>query len=177
MNKKTSLGDLILVALEKSVDGYVRLEDFLYNTHIYAKGYDRPLKKSSFAQALRRLRDKNLVEYIDELEVLIKLTDEGKSKAIWKKIKHLEGIWDHKWRIVAFDIPETHKLTRDILRRRLKEFGFKQLQKSIWISKTDCTDLLREYIKDLRISKWVSVLEAENVDFGDNVTLIKRSFD
>lgn len=167
MNRKISLADFALIALEKTVDGYIRLEDFLYNTHIYAKGYDRPLKKSSFAQALRRLRVQGLIEYVNEEDILVKLTDEGKSQALRKKINHLENNEDGKWRIVAFDIPQTHTLTRNIFRRRLKEFGFTQLQKSIWISKTTCTDLLREYIKDLGLKKWVSVLEAENVDFGD----------
>ena len=167
MNRKTSLGDLALIALEKTVDGYVRLEDFLYNTHIYAKGYDRPLKKASFAQALRRLREKGLVEYIDGVDVLIKLTDEGRTYMLWERILRLKGVWDGKWRIVAFDIPQSHTLVRDIFRRRLKEFGFKLLQKSIWISKTNCTDLLREYVDDLGIKPWVSVLEADNVDFGD----------
>jgi phenylacetic acid degradation operon negative regulatory protein len=166
MNKTTSLSDLVLIALEKSVDGYIRLEDFLINTHIYAKSYDRPLKKASFSQAIRRLRNKGFIEYINQENILIKLTDEGKTHAIWEEIIHLSGVWDGKWRIVAFDIPQTHTLVRNVFRRRLKEFGFKQLQKSIWISKTDCTDLLRQYLKDLGIAKWVSVLEAENVDFG-----------
>ncbi len=166
MYRKTSISDLVLVALEKTVDGYVRLEDFLYNTHIYAKGYDRPLKKASFAQALRRLREKGLIELIDEKEILVKLTDEGRAKALWEKVSQLSVIWDGKWRIVAFDIPETHYLTRDLFRRRLKDFQFKQLQKSVWISKLNCTDLFRKYISELGISKWVSVLEADNVDFG-----------
>lgn len=157
----------MLLALENAVDGYVRVEDFLYNTHIYAKGYDRPLKKNSFSKALRRLREKGLVEIVNETEVIIKLTDEGKTRALWEKVRQLEGIRDGKWRLVAFDIPETHSLTRNLFRRRLKEFGFKQLQKSVWISKVDCTDLIRSYVKDLGIKKWVSVIEAENVDFGD----------
>jgi DNA-binding transcriptional regulator PaaX len=160
---------LILLALEKSVDGYVRLEDFLYNTHIYAKGYDRPLKKASFAQALRRLRNKGFVEYINESDIVIKLTDEGRILALWEKVSQLENVWDGKWRIVAFDIPQTHNLTRDLFRKRLKDLNFKMLQKSIWISKSDCTDILRNYVKDLGISKWVSVLEAENVDFGEDL--------
>lgn len=168
MNKKTSLSDFVIVALEKTVDGYVRLEDFLTHTHIYAKGYDRPLKKASFAQALRRLRDKGLIEYVNEAEILIKLTDQGKSQAIWEKMRHLSAVWDGKWRIVAFDIPQVYTLTRNVFRRRLRELGFKQLQKSVWISKTDCTELLRKYVKDLGIAKWVSVLEAENVDFGQD---------
>lgn len=166
MNKKTSIADLILTALEGTVDNYVRLEDFLYNTHIYAGGYDRPLKKASFAQALRRLREKGLVEFNEE-ELLMKLTDDGRVQALWQKVNQIHEPWDDKWRIVAFDIPEIHRLTRGMLRRRLKEFQFKQLQKSVWISKINCTDLLREYIKGLKIDRWVTVLEAENVDFGE----------
>ncbi len=156
----------MLVALEKTVDGYVRLEDFLYNTHIYAKGYERPLKKTSFSRALKRLREKGFVEIINEAQIIVRLTDEGKSRALWEKVKQLEEVQDGKWRIVAFDIPESHSLIRNLFRRRLKEFGFKQLQKSIWISKLDCTDLIRLYIKDLGIKNWVHVIEADNVDFG-----------
>ena len=169
MNTKNSIADHLLVALEKTVDGYLRVEDFLYNTHIYAKGYERPLKKSTLSRTLRRLREKGLVEIVNEKDVLIKLTDEGKTRALWEKVRHLEGVWDLRWRIVAFDIPETHSTIRDVFRRRLKEFGFKQLQKSIWISKADCTQILRNYVKDLGIAKWVTVLEAENVDFGNQL--------
>lgn len=165
MNKTISIGDLILEALEKTVDGYVRLEDFLYNTHIYAKGYDRPLKKSSFAQALRRLREKGFVEF-DQSELIIKLSDEGKARAVWKRIKNSKSKWDKKWRIVAFDIPEKYRVTRNLFRRRLREFSFTQMQKSVWISKIDCVDILRWYVRDLGITTWVSILEAENLDFG-----------
>lgn len=169
MNKRAGIGDYLLIALEKTVDGYIRLEDFLYNTHIYAKGYDRPLKKTSFSKAIKRLREKGFIEVTNEKEIVIKLTDEGKTRALWEEIRHLENVWDQKWRIVAFDIPETHSLTRNLFRRRLKELGFKQMQKSIWISKASCTNLIRSYVKDLGISKWVNVLEAENVDFGTHI--------
>lgn len=165
MNRKNSLGDLVLLGLEKTIDGYVRLEDFLSHTHIYARGYDRSLKKASFAQALRRLRQKGFVEFINEKEILIKLTDEGRARALWEKVSRDSKAWDGKWRIVAFDIPQSHYLIRDLFRRRLKEFSFMQLQKSVWVSKIDCTDLLRMYVINLGIKKWVSVLEAGNVDF------------
>ncbi len=42
--------------------------------------------------------------------------------------------WDKKWRLVLFDIPEKNRLTRDKLRKSLKRFGFKNLQRSAWIS-------------------------------------------
>src|SRR3989338_11507236 len=102
MNKKIGIADLILFALEKSIDGYVRLEDFLYNTHIYAKGYDRPLKKSEFSQALKRLRERGLLEqdFIDEGKIIFKLTQLGRDVLGVKAVSELD--WDGVWRVVIF---------------------------------------------------------------------------
>jgi phenylacetic acid degradation operon negative regulatory protein len=138
----------------------------MYNTKLYTTGYDRLLKKSSLAQAIRRLRQNGLVE-LDQSKLIIKLTDAGRSQALRKKFLDANLPWDKKWRIVAFDIPETHRTTRNLFRRKLKELDFKQLQKSLWISKIDCVEILRNYIKSLGISSWVTVLEAENVDFNE----------
>lgn len=41
--------------------------------------------------------------------------------------------WDGRWRIVIFDVPEETRLARDHIRRLLKELGFRQLQRSVWI--------------------------------------------
>ena len=85
----------MLLALEKSVDGYVRVEDFLYNTHIYAKGYERNIKKPLLSQAIRRLREKGLIDFIDEKKLILKLTDRGLDKAIWAKLKEEDSRdWD-----------------------------------------------------------------------------------
>ncbi len=42
--------------------------------------------------------------------------------------------WDNKWRLVLFDIPEEKRDIRDQLRKSLKEIGFKNLQRSVWIN-------------------------------------------
>jgi hypothetical protein len=66
MRSRKSLSEFILLALERSVDGYVRLGDFANNSHIYARGYDRPLKKSALSQAIKRLRKRGLIDFIDD---------------------------------------------------------------------------------------------------------------
>jgi phenylacetic acid degradation operon negative regulatory protein len=45
--------------------------------------------------------------------------------------------WDGKWRILIFDISEPHKIKREALRGKLKEWKLYQLQKSVWISPYD----------------------------------------
>lgn len=153
----------ILLALEKTVDGYIRLEDFLYNTHIYAKGYDRPLKKSEFSQALKRLRERGLVEQdkIDEGKIIFKLTQLGSDVLGRDAVSKFD--WDGKWRVVIFDIPEQKRRIRDQFRRKLKHWGFKNWQQSVWVCKADVTDKLRSLMEELGIGKWVAVLESDNV--------------
>ena len=161
--KKGSLSETLLKALEKTLDGYVRLEDFMYNPGYYAyrEGLKYPLRKSALSKAIVRLRKRGLIE-TDKTEanrLILKLTDEGRT-AILLNEENI-GNWDGKWRIVVFDIPEQKRLIRNLLRRNLKKWGFKHLQKSVWISKKNITEKLFSYIKDLGIEKWVWVFESE----------------
>lgn len=162
-DKKKSLTNAILFALEKTVDGAVRSEDFLTHSYIYARGYDRPLKKSALAQALKRLREKGFIEKEhDEGKIIFKLTQLGREfLTLYKSDEEIK--WDGKWRLVAFDIPENKRGVRDILRGRLKLWGFTPWQQSVWASKKNITNKLRELVKGLGIEDWVLVIESDNV--------------
>lgn len=162
MKVKKSLTNLILYTLEKSVDGYVRLEDFAYHHYRYHYGIPE-LKKASLAQAFRRLRENGLIELISDQEITFKLTEKGKDKALIASLKFGNEIWDGKWRLVIFDIPEKRRPARDLLRQKLKEWGFVRLQKSVWGSKKNCLKPLRNFIKQVGIEDWVMVLESEDI--------------
>ena len=44
--------------------------------------------------------------------------------------------WDKKWRVLVYDIPTKPKVynnAREALRAKIKEIGFVQLQKSVWV--------------------------------------------
>ncbi len=64
-------------------------------------------------------------------------------------------VWDKKWRIVAFDIPERHRTLRNMVRRLLKRAGFKQLQQSIWIFPHDCEELVQLIKSESRLSSHI----------------------
>ncbi len=171
--KKGSLSDLILLSLEKTVDGYVRLEDFLYNTHIYARGYERPLKKSAISQALKRLREKDLIEESLSLGGLAyKLSIAGHELLYFQQDDEID--WDGKWRIVIFDIPENQRKLRRILRNKLREWGFTAWQKSVWATRRDIMVKLKDLILELKINKWVALIESDNV-FVQNMKLSDRT--
>lgn len=157
---KKSLTNAILLTLEKTVDGYVRVEDFA--NHHYRYHYGIPeLKQSSLSQALKRLREGGLIEQVKlRDDVIIKLTDAGRDLI---QDPFDESKWDGKYRIVIFDIPEQKRIIRNLFRRNLKKWGFKHLQKSVWISKRNIFDKLEAYIKDLGIEKWVIVIESDKL--------------
>ena len=92
-------------------------------------------------------------------KLILKLTDAGRT--VYLLSNDNVDNWDGKWRIVIFDIPEQKRLIRDLFRRNLKKWGFKHLQKSVWISKKNVTEKLFSYIKDLGVEKWVWVFESD----------------
>ena len=162
MRIRKGLSSVILLTLEKSIDGYMRLDDFAY--HHYRYHWEIPeLSKPALSKALKRLRENGLIDFIDEKELVLRLTDEGKTQALWAKLKFEEEEWDGKWRIIIWDIPEKKRAVRDLLRSKLKELGFKHWQKSVWASKVNCTQLLRDFLKKVGIEDWVMVVESDNL--------------
>lgn len=161
MNRKQTITNLVLLVLEKSIDGYVRFEDFAYHHYRYKWGYPE-LKKASLAQALKRLREGGFIEKeYSTGEIIYKLTKAGRDKAILMKDE--DENWDGKWRLVIFDIPEKRRAARQFLRKKLKEWGFRKWQRSVWACKKNCTRQLEDVIKDARIEDWVLVVESNYV--------------
>lgn len=165
MRTGKSLTNFILLALEKSTEGFLQAEDFLYNPHKYLYGYPRNIKKPLLLQSLKRLREKGFIDFIDEQKLCLKLTEEGVNQAMLARIKLDNRKWDNIWRLVIFDIPEKKRSVRDILRFKLKEWGFTKIQKSVWASKKDCASILRKFVSDLGISEWVLVIESSGTGF------------
>ncbi len=82
----------------------------------------------------KELIAKNLIE-IDS-DGHLKLTKDGERRLIHiQRVSRLKNyVWDKKWRIVIFDIPEKQRSKRDFLRQELIESGFQRLQHSVWVS-------------------------------------------
>ncbi|MBI2017728.1 helix-turn-helix transcriptional regulator [Candidatus Daviesbacteria bacterium] len=166
MIRKKTIGKFVLFALEKAIDGVVIFDDLIHhpNWYAYGGGWEYPLKKSALSQALKRLREKGYIEKSNNKDIdkiIYKLTDQGRELILLGKDED-EIEWDGKWRIVIFDIPENKKVVREVLRGRLKLWGFQLWQKSVWASKKNLTNKLRGLIKELGIEDWVLVIESEN---------------
>ncbi len=153
--------------MEKSVDGLVRVGDILDNPHHYSfgAGFEYPQEKSALSKAIKRLRENGFVDFVSDKELILRLTDKGRSHALWTRLKFEDRKWDGKWRMVIWDIPEKRRKARDLLRHQLKQLGFEKIQNSVWASKKDCTLILKEYIKKVGIEDWVKVVESSSISF------------
>lgn len=100
--------------------------------------------------------------------VTLVLTNSGKSHAITYKIDEMKiapmNKWDKKWRIAMFDIPEKYKKARDALARSLKNMGFHQLQKSVFIHPFECQNEVNFVTEFFRVHKFVRTIIAEKID-------------
>lgn len=165
ISTKKNITNFILLVLEKAVDGYVRFDDLIHHSgrYAYGAGWEYPLKKASLAQGLKRLRENGLVDFVDDEKLMIRLTDQGRERAVLAKIKLGDQKWDGKWRLVIFDVPEKRRALRDLLRSKLKQWDFIYLQQSVWATKKDCTKALRDFIKSVGIRDWVMVVETDDL--------------
>lgn len=146
-----SIGYVILKAIWKKIkeNGETFLEippnTFLYHN---IRGLDKAVGRNTRYIGYGNLRKgKYIEERIIEDKKVIYLTNKGKMEILkdefWKKEKK----WDEKWRAIIFDIPEESYKHRDFLRRKLKWFGFKELQKSIWIIPYDAKKEFEEFLR------------------------------
>lgn len=135
---------------------------FLTNLLRYQRKF-RKYPKQKVSDMFYNLRKRGLINIQkNNHQIYISLTEEGKKKAGWMQIDSLKIArpkkWDGKWRMVMFDISQLRKFYRDAFRGKLKELGFCQFQKSVWIHPSDCRaeiDLLRIFFglseKELRL--------------------------
>jgi phenylacetic acid degradation operon negative regulatory protein len=114
--------------------------------------------------AIRRLRMRKIIEYEKNADgkIYYQLTDIGRDFLNSKKRIEIEG----RYTVVVWDIPETKRTVRNLLRRRLKEWGFRSWQKSVWVSRRDVASKLRTFISEVGIEKWVGVIESEDPVLG-----------
>ncbi|MBU2592447.1 MAG: hypothetical protein ABH867_01820 [Patescibacteria group bacterium] len=81
---------------------------------------------------LSPIRGKKNTWYLVNQGVLNK--DLSFSKKPTSVLRLIRKPWDQKWRLVAFDIPEKEKVTRNSIRNSLFDLGFRQFQRSVWVS-------------------------------------------
>lgn len=130
----------------------------------------RKVNKKKSSDCFRYLMKRKLITVErDGHDVSIALTQEGRKRAGKYQIEKLQIArpkkWDGKWRVVIFDIPSHSDFVRNVFRKKLKEFGFYLIQKSIWAYPFECKKeifLLRDFLG--ANEKQIRVLEVNRME-------------
>ena len=169
MNKKGELAKQILLALSAG---------FIVTAAMLLPGSAemfRPLikrfktNKRNFVNSLKSMKRDRVIDFREDKKFSnITITEKGKAKLLRYNLDEIEikkpKKWDGLWRIVTFDIPEKKKAARNALRLKLKELGFSQLHKSVFVYPYPCLNEIQFIEEIFNISPYINFIEAKTID-------------
>lgn len=127
-------------------------------------------KRHNFYAAVRRARRVGNIEKIMKSDgPYFRLTSQGKEKILgeFALLKFWKQKWDKKWRLVFFDIEEKNRGQRDLLRAKLYELGFGQLQESVYLSPFPIEKEMEEFLAARGLSQKVFLLVSQELRAGN----------
>lgn len=128
------------------------------------------------------LKQRKLVEIVREKDgkTTARLTNKGQTRIkefCFEELRITKAKqWDKKWRILIYDIPTKPKIynkAREALRDKIKEIGFIQLQKSVWVCPYECEDEILFLAECYSVTRFIEILTVEKLLHEDR---LKRKF-
>jgi len=132
------------------------------------------INKKEFQDEIKKLYQSKLIKKKENPDgsITMILTDKGKFRAL---TYHFDAMridkknWDGKWRLIVFDVPEKFRTGRDSLREKIKELGFYELQKSVFVFPYSCKDEVDFIIEFYGMRKHVRFGLLEEIDNGKHL--------
>lgn len=131
-------------------------------------------EKEKIKRDFYRLRIQKIISFkkIGDKHKII-LTEKGKKIYLRFNYEKMtlpkKQIWDMKWRMILFDIPEKHKVARDSFRDKMKELGCVKFNNSVWLYPFSCgkeVDFIANY---WNIGKYVHFAIVSKITNEDNL--------
>jgi DNA-binding transcriptional regulator PaaX len=76
---------------------------------------------------------------------------------------------DGVWKIIIFDIPETKRQVRNVLRSKLTSLGFKKWQNSIWISPYTIAPEIEAELNELAKHFFIRLMRTTEINVTDDL--------
>jgi len=133
----------------------------------------KALARRKFKKSITYLKSRGYVRILSEFPdgMRVEITREG--KRIVKQVDIAELVlptpktWDKKWRVIIFDVPNWKSKNRAAFREKIKELGFRLVQKSVWVYPHECREQIMILRKFYDIEKYVTYLEATHSEDED----------
>ena len=128
------------------------------------------VNKFNFKRTIKNLYHSRILKEVKNKDgtISVVLSEKGKKIAEVYSLDNLKinksKKWDGNWRLVIFDVPERIKKVRDALRMHLKNLGFYELQKSVFICPFPCTEEINQIVDFYNIHEHIRVIIAHSID-------------
>jgi len=125
--------------------------------------------KKRFQGIVNRLEREGLVQKVlIEGIVHYRLAGLGRKQliALSPALQKTQEKWDGFWRIVMFDVPESKRRSRDVLRKQLNRMSFGRLQHSTYVSAFDYGSELLDFLQKKGLWGSVLLMEAKQKHLG-----------
>jgi len=94
----------------------------------------------------------------------VKITDKGFQKILTHTFRRaVQNNTSDEYCIIVFDIPESERDRRDLMRYIFRECGMQCLQKSVWIAPVAVLPLLQEFVKREKLTPWIHIIRGKIV--------------
>ena len=114
-------------------------------------------------QARKRMVEQELIKLTEfGKKVKARLTGKGRIAVLkHEMLMYQDDLPEGDCCLVSYDIPEDLKSIRDQFRFFLKQAGFEMVHLSLWKCSKDIVSLMKDFVKELGISRWVNVSKAQ----------------
>lgn len=143
--------------------GYAIFDPKVRNKHFYDIVGGHKRSREIIQKTLNKMEEKNLV-YLGGEKIV--LTERGNK--VLKELDFEEAIlpqenWNGVWNLLSYDIPTKKKKTCDYFRRKLKEVGFTQVHKSLWLYPYDYKEEVAAFAHSLGIAPHVIYMQTTHI--------------
>lgn len=146
---------------------------------------DKPLRRfdKKLTARERERQARRIIYYMKEQGYLVgeydhglQITEKARKRHEKTQIEKLrlkpQDVWDHRWRIILYDIPEERAAARHAFLRELRLYGCVLLQRSVMITAFPCLEDIETIAARLSIDTYVTFFEAQKL--ANDKPLIER---
>jgi len=152
----SDIGHIAYGRKHKMGDLLIPLEDPIYEK------YRKMKNRRQFSNFISYLKRNNFIKVRNlQGKQAFLLTKKGLDEAIKASFKKEKDYFkkrkDGKWIMVIFDIPKSHKKSRNLLREILLNLGYKLFQHSVWVSPYDVSERTEELLQVYSLDKFIRI--------------------
>jgi len=124
----------------------------------------------SFCKFLDSMKRRKYIEIRQDAQNSIVFTNKAKLKTADRIVRLKKS--DGRYLLVSFDIPERLSTRRNNFRKVLKRIGFKQIQKSLWVTDKNASELVELASVEYQVKEYVASFIVEQSDIDQSIAKI-----